>query len=128
MAKHDIIIVGGGHNGLVAACYLAKAGLKTLVLERREIAGGGSITEELHPGFSCSTLADSTGPLLPRIFKDLDLKHHGLEVIQPEVRALALNPDGPSLCLFRDQARTVSELEKSSAHDAKSYPLLESPV
>ena len=125
MAKHDIIIVGGGHNGLVAACYLAKAGLKTLVLERREIAGGGSITEELHPGFRCSTLADSPGPLLPYIFKDLDLKRHGLEVIQPEVRTLALNPDGLSICLFRDQARTVSELEKFSTHDAKSYPEFE---
>ena len=125
MAKHDIIIIGGGHNGLVAACYLAKAGLKTLVLERREIAGGGSITEEIHPGFRCSTLTHSTGPLLPHIFKDLDLKRHGLEVIQPEVRALALNPAGPSLCLFRDQARTVSELEKFSAHDAKSYPEFE---
>ena len=54
---HDIIIIGGGHNGLVAACYLAKAGLKTLVLERREIVGGGAVTEEIHPGFRCSTLA-----------------------------------------------------------------------
>jgi phytoene dehydrogenase-like protein len=125
MAKHDIIIVGGGHNGLVAACYLAKAELKTLVLERREIAGGGSITEEIHPGFRCSTLAHSTGPLLPHIFKDLDLKRHGLEVIQPEVRALALNPDGPSLCLFRNQDRTVSGLEKVSTHDAKSFPEFE---
>src|ERR1700674_165935 len=125
MAKHDIIIIGGGHNGLTAACYLAKAGLKTLVLERREIVGGGSVTEEIHPGFRCSTLAHSTGPLLPHIFKDLDLKGQGLEFIQPEVRALALNPDGPPLCLFHDQARTVSELEKFSAHDAKNYPEFE---
>lgn len=121
MTKHDIIIIGGGHNGLVAACYLAKAGLKTLVLERREIVGGGSVTEEIHPGFRCSTLAHSTGPLLPHIIKDLDLKRYGLEFIQPEVRALALRSGGPSLCLFHDQARTVAELEKISAHDAKSY-------
>ncbi|MDQ2922363.1 MAG: NAD(P)/FAD-dependent oxidoreductase [Acidobacteriota bacterium] len=125
MTKHDVIIIGAGHNGLVAACCLAKAGLKTLVLERREIVGGGSVTEEIHPGFRCSTLAHSTGPFLPHIFKDLDLKRHGLEFIKPEVRALALDPDGPSLCLFRDQARTVSELEKVSAHDAKSYPEFE---
>ena len=125
MAKHDIIIVGGGHNGLVAACYLAKAGLKTLVLERREIVGGGSVTEEIHPGFRCSTLAHSTGPFLPHIFKDLDLKRHGLEFIEPDVRVLALNPNGRSICLYRDQSQTVSELKTVSAHDAKSYPEFE---
>src|SRR5687767_7624525 len=100
MTKHDVTIIGGGHNGLVAACYLAKAGLKTLVLERREIVGGGSVTEEIHPGFRSSTLAHSTGPLLPHISRELDLKRHGLELIRPEVRALALAPEGPSLCLF----------------------------
>jgi phytoene dehydrogenase-like protein len=121
MKSYDIIIIGGGHNGLVAAGYLAKAGLKTLVLERREIVGGGSVTEEIHPGFRCSTLAHSTGPLLPHIVKDLDLKSHGLEFIQPEVRALALNPEGQSICLYRDQGQTVSELQKTSTHDAKSY-------
>src|SRR5688572_6014691 len=99
MAKYDTIIIGGGHNGLVAACYLAKAGLKTLVLERREIVGGGSVSEEIHPGFRCSTLAHSTGPLLPHISSELDLQRHGLELIKPEVRALALDTDGPSVCL-----------------------------
>ena len=73
MAIYDIIIIGAGHNGLVAAYYLAKAGLKTLVLERREMVGGGAITEEFHPGFRCSTLAGSPGPLLPQIGKDLQL-------------------------------------------------------
>ncbi len=121
MVSYDIIIIGGGHNGLVAACYLAKAGLKTLVLERREIVGGGSVTEEIHQGFRCSTLAHSTGPLLPHISKDLDLKRHGLEFIRPEVRVLALSPQGPPICLYRDQARTVSELQKTSANDAKNY-------
>jgi phytoene dehydrogenase-like protein len=125
MNSHDVIIIGGGHNGLVAACYLANAGLKTLVLERREIVGGGSVTEEIHPGFRCSTLDHTTGPLLPHIFKDLDLNRHGLELIKPTVRALALNPDGPSICLYQDQARTVSELKTISAHDAKNYPEFE---
>src|SRR6266850_2472868 len=125
MRSYDIIIIGGGHNGLVTACYLAKAGLKTLLLESREIVGGGSVTEEIHPGFRCSTLAHSTGPLLPHIFKDLDLNRHGLELIKPEVRVLALNPEGRSICLYQDQARTVDELEKVSAHDAKSYPKFE---
>jgi len=125
MKSYDIIIVGGGHNGLVAACYLAKAGLKTLVLERREIVGGGSITEEIHPGFRCSTLAHSVGPLLPKVVKELELKRHGLELINPEVRALALNPSGQPLCLYEDQARTVNELKAISAADAKSYPEFE---
>ncbi|HEV7684858.1 MAG TPA: FAD-dependent oxidoreductase, partial [Pyrinomonadaceae bacterium] len=63
--QNDIIIVGGGHNGLVAACYLAKAGLKTLVLEQRDIVGGAAVTEEIHPGFRCSSLADSAAPFFP---------------------------------------------------------------
>jgi len=125
MTKYDIIIVGGGHNGLVSACYLAKAGLKTIVLERREMLGGGAITDEIHPGFRCSILDDTPGPLLPSIVKELDLKSHGLEFIVPEVRALALNPNGPALCLFADQRRTVSELEKISASDATNYPEFE---
>ncbi len=95
MPTYDIIIIGGGHNGLVAACYLAKAGLKTLVLERREIVGGGAVTEEIHPGFRCSTLAHAAGPLFPHVVKDLNLARHGLEMIKPEVRVLALDPRWP---------------------------------
>ncbi|HEY3027252.1 MAG TPA: NAD(P)/FAD-dependent oxidoreductase [Pyrinomonadaceae bacterium] len=125
MTKYDIIIIGGGHNGLVAACYLAKAGLKTLVLERREILGGTSVTEEIHPGFRCSTLAHSTAPLSPRIAKDLELQRHGLEIMTPEARVLALAPDGRSLCIYNETARTVKEIEKFSAKDAKSYPEFE---
>jgi phytoene dehydrogenase-like protein len=121
MSNHDVIIIGGGHNGLVAAAYLAKAGLKTLVLERGEIVGGGSVTEEIHPGFRCSTLDHSTGPLLPQVVRDLDLKRHGLEFIHPDVRALTLNQEGQSICLYREQAQTISELEKTSTRDAKSY-------
>ena len=118
---HDIVIIGGGHNGLVAACYLAKAGLKPLVLERREIVGGASVTEEIHPGFRCSTLAHSAGPLLPQIVKDLDLKQHGLETITPEVRVTALEAQGRSLTIYDDPGRTASELQQISATDAKSY-------
>ena len=119
---YDVIIVGGGHNGLVAACYLAKAGLKTLVLERREIVGGGAVTEEIHPGFRCSTLDHATGPLATHIADDLNLSRFGLELITPEARVLALSPDGPSICIYNDVRRTVSEIEKVSAQDAKSYP------
>ncbi|MEK6280054.1 MAG: NAD(P)/FAD-dependent oxidoreductase [Acidobacteriota bacterium] len=122
MKSYDIIIIGGGHNGLVAACYLAKAGLKTLVLERREVVGGASVTEEIHPGFRCSTLAHAAGPLLPQVTKDLGLEGHGLETIKPETRVLALTPDAGSICIYNDTARTVSEIEKISPTDAKSYP------
>src|SRR5215210_4857038 len=119
---YDVIIIGGGHNGLVAACYLAKSGLKTLVLERREIVGGGAVTEELHPGFRCSTLDHAAGPLSSQIASDLNLASFGLEMITPEARVLALAPDGRSLCIYNDVARTVSEIEKFSKNDAKSYP------
>jgi phytoene dehydrogenase-like protein len=125
MTTHDIIIIGGGHNGLVAACYLAKAGLKTLVLERREIVGGAAVTEEIHPGFRCSTLAHSAGPVFSQIAKDLDLERHGLEIITPEARVLALARDGRSICIYNETAKTIREIEKDSAKDAKSYPEFE---
>src|SRR5437660_12685940 len=89
----DVIIVGGGHNGLVAAFYLAKAGFKPLVLERRAQTGGAAITEEFYPGFRCSTLAHSAGPLLPEIVHDMQLERHGLKSITPEVGVTALSLD-----------------------------------
>jgi phytoene dehydrogenase-like protein len=122
MANYDIIIIGGGHNGLVAACYLAKAGLKTLVLERRAVVGGGAVTEEIHPGFHCSTLDHAAGPLFPDVVKDLKLTRHGLETIIPEIRVLALNNNGHSLAIYNDASRTTADLEKISPHDAKNYP------
>ncbi|HEY0431248.1 MAG TPA: NAD(P)/FAD-dependent oxidoreductase [Pyrinomonadaceae bacterium] len=125
MPKYDIIIIGGGHNGLVAACYLAKAGLKTLVLERRDVVGGCAVTEEIHPGFRCSTLADSAAPFFPQIAKDLRLSQHGLEMLTPEIRVLALTPGGNSISIYNETARTVSELEKVSAKDARAYPEFE---
>jgi len=117
-----IIIIGAGHNGLVAACYLAKAGLKPLVLERRAVAGGVCVTEEFHPGFRCSTLAQSTGPLLPDVIKDLQLARHGLEIITPSVRVFSPDANGRSVCLYEDPKRTADELTALSARDAKSYP------
>ncbi|HYK22242.1 MAG TPA: NAD(P)/FAD-dependent oxidoreductase, partial [Pyrinomonadaceae bacterium] len=108
--SYDVIIVGGGHNGLVAACYLAKSGLKTLVLERRETAGAGA------------ALDHAMGPLSPQVVSDLNLSRHGLEIITPEARVLALSPDGRSLCIYNDIARTVEEIERFSANDAKNYP------
>ncbi|MGB7922721.1 MAG: NAD(P)/FAD-dependent oxidoreductase [Pyrinomonadaceae bacterium] len=120
-ARRDVVIIGGGHNGLVAACYLARAGLAPLVLERREAVGGAAITEEFHQGFRCSTLAHAAGPLLPRIMRELELERHGLTIIRPDVRLFAPDTDGRSLALYDDPARTARELEKLSAHDAASY-------
>lgn len=125
MPDCDVIIIGAGHNGLVTACYLAKAGLKTLVLERREIAGGAAVTEEIHPGFRCSTLAHSAAPFSPQIVKDLQLTRHGLEIITPPVRVMALSTGRPALGIYHDTEQTVRELERVSAEDAKSYPAFE---
>src|SRR2546421_2527791 len=121
MTSRDIIIIGAGHNGLVTAYYLAKAGLKPLVLERRDVIGGACVTEEFHPGFRCSTLATSTGPLLPKVTNDLQLERRGVEFIQPTVQVCALNADGPSICLYRDAQRTAAQLADRSAGDSQSY-------
>ncbi len=116
-----MIIIGAGHNGLVAAYYLAKAGLKPLVLERREVVGGACVTEEFHPGFRCSTLASSAGPLLPQIINDLQLQRHGVEFIKPEVQLCALNLNGPPLFIYDNVERTAAELNSASAKDAGAY-------
>ena len=121
MASRDIIIIGAGHNGLVAACYLAKAGLKPLVVERRGVVGGACVTEEFHPGFRASTLASTTGPLSPQVIKDLQLERHGLEFIKPTVRVFAPQSDGQSICIYEDAKRTAEELTRVSAKDAESY-------
>ena len=125
MNSYDVIIIGAGHNGLVAACYLAKAGLKTLVLEQREIVGGAAVTEEIHPGFRCSSLAHSAAPFSSQVMKDLRLDRHKLEVITPPARVLALAPDARSICIYNDTTQTIRELEEVSASDAKSYPEFE---
>ena len=122
MPKYDVTIIGGGHNGLVTACYLAKSGLKTLVLEKRDVAGGGAVTEEIHPGFRVSTLDHTAGPFSPEVVADLNLSSFGLEMISPPVRTLALSPDGRAICIYNDVGKTVSEIEKFSTHDARNYP------
>src|SRR4026209_1407892 len=122
MPTYDVTIIGGGHNGLVTAAYLAKNGLKTLVRERREVVGGGALTEEIHPGFRVSALDHVGGPFSAQIVSDLNLSGFGLEMITPPVRALALSPDGRAIAIYNDTARTVSEIEKFSQSDAKNYP------
>ena len=121
-AKYDVIIIGAGHNGLVAAYYLAKAGLKPLVLERREVVGGACATEEFHPGFRCSTLATSAGPLLPQVANDLKLESHGVEFIKPASQLCALNLNGRAIAIYSDAKKTARELAQVSAKDAERYP------
>src|ERR1700752_1172564 len=118
----DILIIGGGHNGLVTAFYLARAGFKPLVLERRAQPGGAAITEEVHPGFRCSVLPHAAGPLRPDILRDMQLEKHGLRLIMPEVSVTALSPDGRALVLYNDARKSAQEISKFSQKDASRYP------
>src|SRR3954454_11460747 len=108
--SYDAIVVGGGHNGLVTAAYLGKAGLKTVVLERRDTVGGAIGTTELAPGAPVPTLAHTVGRAPASVVRDLDLKRHGLSLVGPDVRAFAPGPDGSAIVLWGDPARTAEGL------------------
>src|SRR4051794_545878 len=109
MERYDVIVIGGGHNGLVAATFLAKAGLKTVVLERSDRVGGCARTTDLAPGFRCPTLTHTTA-IDPAIVRSLDLRRHGLRVRRPEANACAPTLDGRSLVLWRDASRAADEV------------------
>jgi phytoene dehydrogenase-like protein len=119
--QRDIVIIGGGHNGLVTAFYLAKAGFKPLVLERNPQVGGAAVTDEFHPGFRCSTLAHTAGPILPSVVADMQLEKHGLKMITPEICVTALSPDGRALSLYRDSSKSAQEISAFSQKDAAKY-------
>jgi phytoene dehydrogenase-like protein len=120
--RRDVVIIGGGHNGLVTAFYLAKAGFKPLVLERRAQPGGAAITEEFHPGFRCSILAHVAGPIRPDIARDMQLEKHGLKLITPEIGVVSLTPTGRALLLYNDARKSAQEIGKFSQRDAAKYP------
>ena len=119
---HDIAVVGGGHNALVCAAYLARAGLRVVVLERRERTGGPLETSEIMPGVRAPVGAHTAGRLRPSVISDLGLERHGLRLIQPAVRTFAPHPDGRAVTLWDDPGRTSAELESWSRDDATAYP------
>jgi len=126
--RYDAVVIGGGHNGLVAAAYLGKAGLRTVVVERRSTVGGAAATSELAPGARVPTLAHTVGRFRPSVVRDLDLKRHGLSLVGPEVRAFAPGTGGDSIVLWNDVARTAEGLRVRSAADADAYAPFDSLV
>ncbi|MDQ3426621.1 MAG: NAD(P)/FAD-dependent oxidoreductase [Gemmatimonadota bacterium] len=124
-ASYDLVIIGGGHNGLVTAAYLARAGVKVLVLERREMLGGACVTEELWPGYKVSTAAYVNSLLRPEIIRDLELKRHGFEMLPRNPSSFTPFPDGRSLLLGPDKAMTRREISKFSQRDAEALPKYE---
>lgn len=118
---YDAVVVGAGHNGLTAAAYLARAGLSTLVLERREMVGGCCVTEEIAPGCRASTTSYIASMLRPEIIRDLNLRQHGLRMVPCDPALLVPFPDGSIAPWWSDRDATVAELSKLSPADAKTF-------
>jgi phytoene dehydrogenase-like protein len=120
MAKYDVIVIGGGHNGLINAAYLAKAGKKVLVLERRHVLGGAACTEEVFPGFKFSVCSYVVSLLRPEIIRDLELPRHGLEIL-PLDGTFTPMPNGDYLWRVNDHGKTHREIARHSKLDAEAY-------
>ena len=121
-ANCDAIILGGGHNGLVAACYLAAAGLDVLLLERRTVVGGACLTEELFPGYRFSACSYICHLLQDKVIEDLELRRHGFEVFHLDPSRFQPFPDGSRLLVWDDVASTQAEIARFSRRDAANYP------
>ena len=119
--SYDAVLIGGGHNGLTCAFYLARAGYKVCVLERRGIVGGAAITEEFHPGFRNSVASYSVSLLNPKIIREMDLARHGLKIVLRTISYFSPLDDGRYLIVDRNRERTARELAKFSSRDAQSY-------
>ncbi len=123
--RFNAVIVGGGHNGLVTAAYLAKAGRKVLVLERREMVGGCCVTEEIWPGFRVSTASYLVSLLQDKIVRDLDLHKFGYEVYGKDPAFFSPFPDGRYLFMSQNREKTLAEIAKFSKRDAEAFPKYE---
>jgi phytoene dehydrogenase-like protein len=117
----DAIVVGGGHNGLVCGTYLARGGLRTLIVERREAVGGALATAEILPGARIPVYAHTVGRMRGSIVRDLGLAADGLRLVQPAARVTSVRPDGPPITLWGDPVRTASELARLSRRDAAAW-------
>jgi len=121
----DAIIIGGGHNGLVTAAYLARAKKRVCVLERRAVLGGAATTEELWPGYRVSTAAYVVSLLLPEIIRELRLPEYGFRVLPRSPASFTPLPDGRSLLMGPEPGLNAQEISRFSARDAESYPRYE---
>lgn len=121
-AHYDAIIIGGGHNGLVCGFYLAKAGRRVLILEKRDIVGGAAVTEEFHPGFRNSVASYSVSLLNPKIIREMELERHRLKVLIRPASYFAPTPDGKHLLLGRDDKQNIETIRRLSPKDADAYP------
>ncbi len=120
MPNYDAIIIGAGHNGLTSAAYLAKAGKKVLVLERRHFVGGAAVTEEIYPGFKYSVCSYVVSLLRPEVIRELELANYDLEII-PLDSTFTPMPNGDYLFRCGDHARTRREIARHSVTDAEAY-------
>src|SRR2546429_1379137 len=121
-AEYDAIIVGGGHNGLAAAAYLGRAGLKTVVLERRGVLGGAAVSEHPWPGYTVSTLSYVLSLMPPEVINELELRRHGLTARQCAADYYVPFPDGSHLLVTKDPAQAHAEISKFSKKDAQAWP------
>ncbi len=119
--QREVVVIGAGHNGLVTAFYLARAGKRPLVLERRAVVGGTAITGEFHPGFRCSTLAHLTGPVRADVLADMALERHGLQLLRSDAALFVPDPEGRALSLPADPGRAAAAITSLSHRDGQRF-------